>query len=1153
MSKIRHIGGFAILLVIGVGLAAAGTGISPFSFDGGSPVQPPTDSTTAYDNGVMGSWVVIGASGPNYFPHWAVAFDQGVATIDSLKIYLKNEAAHNDAVHFRVYSNNGGIPGPALYTTGTVFLNQDSVGHWYSVACSVPVNGRFFVGESAYSSSAGHLYQAWDNNGDNAPALTQYQTNSSGAWVQDSHTGDLMIRVHCKTHNVGCTQILAPTGTIDSNSLVTPIAEVRNFGDYLESYWVKMRIGSFYNDSHQVYFQNPGATQQEYFTPRTVTAPPGVYTVACSTRLAGDVNAADNWKTGTVTIQRPQNDVGTVAIVAPLGSVNLGDMVTPACSVKNYSGLSATYSVLMKIGSYSNSANVTAQPPGNTRYVTFPTWTASSPGLQAITCSTQLAGDIVPSNDRRTGSVNVLSGDVGVTRILAPLGLLDSNTSYTPACSVYNFGTATVNYSVLMKIGSGPTPFYNNTLTVNNHAPGTRLYITFPPFAAWPRGTGCPVTCTTRLGGDMNTANDRQTASVDCQVLDAQVVALLAPSGPFDSGATASPQATIRNNGSVQSTFDATFRIGNWSNTKSVTLAAGGSQGVTFDVWTALERAKQVTRCTTSLAGDCASGNNVRSDSVFVNVHDAGVQSVIAPAGHVAPGLTTPRAMLRNFGTRREAANAVFRINEATPPYLATVSLPAGLPVGQDTLVSFSNWTAEIGAYTAICSTYQSGDQVAGNDTRSVPVVVALPDVGWTAKPDVPAGPKGKNVKDGGCLASSVEHGVPFIYALKGNNRLEFYKFGVYTTAWDAKETIPAIGSSGKKKMVKKGASLIASDGKVYATKGNGTLEFWSYDPELSGSGTYPWISLADVPAGAKTVKEGAGLAAVTISDTAFVYFLKGSGTMEFLRYNTVTNVWSPMADAPGGLSGRAYKNGSCLVYDPDQNYIYALKGSLNEMAFYQVDANAWGASSPLPLAGSSGKKKKAKDGAGLAYYNKTIYALKGGNTTEFWSYRTDSAVWTQQPDMPPGTGKRVKGGGSLVAVANDLDQGATLYALKGNNTLEFYDYPVSDVYAGRLPLTASHSSVLSNSALRAPHAALTVAPNPFTSATAIVYTLPKSGVVTLKLYDVSGKLVTTLAAGRSEAGRHTLIPAANVLSKGIYMVKLETADAAMSAKLIVE
>jgi N-acetylneuraminic acid mutarotase len=441
-----------------------------------------------------------------------------------------------------------------------------------------------------------------------------------------------------------------------------------------------------------------------------------------------------------------------------------------------------------------------------------------------------------------------------------------------------------------------------------------------------------------------------------------------------------------------------------------------------------------------------------------------------------------------------------------------------------------------------------------------------LTDTGWSRKADVPLGPKSKRVKDGACLAYCGEGDSDYVYMLKGNNRLEFYKYNTQSNLWTAKESIPAIGAAGKKKAVKKGGALAQCtvSHKLYATKGNNTLDFWQYDPGLkeaqefrssgvqefrssrfTSSDEYPWTQKANVPTGMKNLKEGTGAVSVQSGDTNYIYLLKGSATTEFYRYNTMNNTWETRENAPLGGSNKPYKNGSALAYDGSFT-IYALKGSYNEFFTYNCSTNAWTSLVSLPLIGTGGKKKKVKDGAGIAYAGGKVYAMKGGNTSEFWTYTVDSHRWAQYPDVPPGTGKRVKGGGAIVYAASAHG----LYVTKGNNTFDFFRYGLS-AYSSQL--AAYSPNVLSNSPLVTRHSSLSVAPNPFTNATLVSYTLPRPGNVSLKLYDVTGKLVNTLASGYRNAGTSSFIVPRSSLSSGIYLLKLEVDNTIATEKLIIE
>jgi Tol biopolymer transport system component len=313
-------------------------------------------------------------------------------------------------------------------------------------------------------------------------------------------------------------------------------------------------------------------------------------------------------------------------------------------------------------------------------------------------------------------------------------------------------------------------------------------------------------------------------------------------------------------------------------------------------------------------------------------------------------------------------------------------------------------------------------------------------DLHWQHRSDVPMNAKLRKVRNGGSLAGLDSSNDVYVYALKGSNTCEFYRYGVTTNHfWTAKESIPAVGSTGTARRPFKGAALTTgSDGKLYAVKGNNTREFWRYDPALSGGGTYPWSEMDTVPHGPvwRRVKEGAGLAAATVGDSSYIYLLKGSNTCEFYRYNTQSGAWATMPSAPDGPAKRKFKDGSCITYDPENSSIYALKGGTNEFYSYSVTQNTWASSETMPRIGQSGRKKYAKYGTALAYESGRVYALKGVNTNDLSVYRPDQHAWAIACSLPlyPST-RKVSRGGALTAIAGHL------WALRGNNTLDFWRY----------------------------------------------------------------------------------------------------------------
>jgi len=75
--------------------------------------------------------------------------------------------------------------------------------------------------------------------------------------------------------------------------------------------------------------------------------------------------------------------------------------------------------------------------------------------------------------------------------------------------------------------------------------------------------------------------------------------------------------------------------------------------------------------------------------------------------------------------------------------------------------------------------------------------------------------------------------------------------------------------------------------------------------------------------------------------------------------------------------------------------------------------------------------------------------------------------------------------------------------------------------------------------------------PSPARGRTAISYTLPRSGEVSLVVYDAAGRPVRTLDAGRREAGRYTATWDARDAAAGVYFYTLTSGKASVTRKLI--
>lgn len=81
----------------------------------------------------------------------------------------------------------------------------------------------------------------------------------------------------------------------------------------------------------------------------------------------------------------------------------------------------------------------------------------------------------------------------------------------------------------------------------------------------------------------------------------------------------------------------------------------------------------------------------------------------------------------------------------------------------------------------------------------------------------------------------------------------------------------------------------------------------------------------------------------------------------------------------------------------------------------------------------------------------------------------------------------------------------------------------------------------------------LRIYPNPASSQTVIDYTLSNASNVTLQVYDMNGRMLSSLNKGRQSEGNHSIQMNCEGMNKGIYMVKIITGKTSSTAKLIVQ
>jgi len=555
------------------------------------------------------------------------------------------------------------------------------------------------------------------------------------------------------------------------------------------------------------------------------------------------------------------------------------------------------------------------------------------------------------------------------------------------------------------------------------------------------------------------------------------------------------------------------------------------------------------------LANRLTAGRAIRFNKLF---RDAAAMRIIDPADYVFPGNIVPRAKVQNYGTVSDTIKVFFRIRPGTYEESLAVT---DLGPGDSLTVTFAPWNATLGTYTAVCSTGMKDDVDSTNDVLSKIVNVSP----WIQRTDIPYGTIRRKVKEGTLVyAASTAR----LYALKGSNTNEFWRFDPATQTWDTLPPMPR-DSSGSK--AKDGCDLAydpdhGAAGCLWAIKGGGKPDFYAYD--LAADSWHPKPRAMLQRGNYRPPKKGAGIVYVPgVGGDGSVYCLMGNNTDNLYRYDIATNRWTDSVTIGGSKAPilpvpsdplnhyKRCRSGADIVFDGD-SFIYVTRGASSLFIYkYLVARDSWvDTLDNVSLKGT--REKRIKDGASMATLNKKLYLLKGGNTQEFWTYSTPLDSWVQLTDIPKamrGRSMKVKRGSGLEGVDS------TLYCLKGSYGFEFWEYkPTADtVGLLGLPLQPGRFGVASLPGLADLETALSAVPNPAVAGLVLSYTLSTPGRVRVRVFDQSGRLVRNLYEGPALAGRHGIRwdgrdNGRHLVSAGVYFAKLETGNLTLTRKLVV-
>ena len=609
---------------------------------------------------------------------------------------------------------------------------------------------------------------------------------------------------------------------------------------------------------------------------------------------------------------------------------------------------------------------------------------------------------------------------------------------------------------------------------------------------------------------------------------DAGVKRIIQPKGNIPKLSIA-PQIVVKNYGLYTLSFPAYLRIYDENNNLVYNsaqmipnLAPKRETVITFTSWTPESVGNFLAIGIVNCELDENRSNDTLKEPFFVYWKDVGISQIIQPVGEYPP-LTRiePKCKIKNFGNL-EMFDILVKCSIPNLNYLSQVSLEYLAPYEEKEL-SFDTMVITSGSHQIYFIALAEGDLNPHNNILSN--IYSGGNAGWQKMANVTGATK--PVKGGGCLCSWGDK----IYALIGNNTSDLMVYDIKTNSWSKMGEVPK--KPPKRKNIKKGAAICTDGRYLYILKGNNTQEFWRYDLVNNTWKDYQ-VEFSQGIKGGSMAWDG----------DSFIYIICGSSNNEWKRFNRYTEKFEDCV--PAELPGNKWKYGSWIVYVPDGK-IYGLRvgGKINE--FYKITIGA-GATpvSEMPLFGSSGRKKKAKEGSGGAYNpnDRLIYALKGGNTLEFFSYNPQTDEWKSLEDLGTPSvkpAKKVKGGGALTY----SPAAGGLFAFVGNGTYEFWLYlPQPSNYSQKINFSTRETETTANDPKTFD---FSVKPDIYNKYIKISYSTPTKLPTVMSIYNSMGQLVYYLKEIKSG-----LIINTQKFSPGIYIIKLNAGGFTKTEKIVI-
>jgi len=283
------------------------------------------------------------------------------------------------------------------------------------------------------------------------------------------------------------------------------------------------------------------------------------------------------------------------------------------------------------------------------------------------------------------------------------------------------------------------------------------------------------------------------------------------------------------------------------------------------------------------------------------------------------------------------------------------------------------------------------------------------------------------------------------------------------------------------------GLSASVVNGKIYAIGG------YTYDPYLPVGNVEEYDPITDKWTKKEPMLSAGGWFSTCVFEGKIYAFGRWEYALQTVDvYDPVTDTWTPKNDMDGPLLGYSASTvgDKIYIFGGVSDFILNGPSPVSDVKEYNPANDTWKFVSPMPTARTAGHASVTGD---------TVY-LFGGSTTN--------------------------------------------HHLLPVNTVEAY-VPKSDTLVGSAEDIFAGKHIPTELVLHQNF------PNPFNPSTTIEFSIPKSGIVTLKIYNLLGQEVITLVSDKLTAGDYNYSWNAGDLASGVYVYELNAGGFIEARKMI--